>query len=178
MDPNFWKDKYKPHWEKAAQREKLVKETIEKETGHVVETFGFGAGSTAYYSGSAAANGYEKNGSDLYINDLDIYIEVTGPHIPVDPEAALWVRPDKIKNSLRKLNQGIGSAHFIVHIIDLKNPTDKLMLARVIPITEELLTFQLIYPQLFGTAEPYLEIPASYSKLLTFKSFLDFINRK
>lgn len=173
MDANFWKDRYKDHWDKAAQKEKMVIDKIERETGKKVELYGLGAGSTEFLSGSASDHNFTKGDADLYIKDVDFFIEVTGPNIKVPPSAALWVRPDKIENALRKIRQGIGKGHFIVHVIE-RSDCDQTLI-RVIPIIPELQFLSTINPRIRGTVETYKEIPSTYQNIMSFEEFISLI---
>lgn len=170
MDSNFWKDRYKDSWDKAAQKEKMVIQLIESKTGKKVELYGLGAGSTEYLSGSASDNNSTKGDADLYIKEADTFIEVTGPNIKVNKSDALWIRPDKIENALAKIKNGIGKGHFVIHVIEIKDSSETLI--RVVPITAELNNFPIIEPRIRGTVERYREIPATYGKLMSFDDFL------
>lgn len=173
MDKDFWKDRYKDSWDKAAQKEKMIIEKIEYETGKKVNLYGLGAGSTEFLSGSASDHNSTKGDADLYIQDSDFFIEVTGPNIKVNSSDALWVRPDKIHNALTKMEHGIGKGHFIIHIIERKDNSQ--IMIRVIPISPELMNFPTINPRIRGTVETYKEIPATYGKIMPFDDFLALI---
>ncbi len=174
MDNNFWKERYKDSWDKAARKEKMVIEQIEGRTGKKVEIFGLGAGSTEYLSGSASDHNSTKGDADLYIRDADTFIEVTGPNIPVNPSDALWIRPDKIQNALAKMEKGIGKGHFVIHIIEVKG-SSRIMI-RVIPISPDLNDYPTINPRIRGTVETYKEIPANYGRIISFDDFLALIS--
>ena len=173
MDNNFWKDRYKDSWDKAAQKEKMVIELIESKTGKKVELFGLGAGSSEYFSGSASENNSMKGDADLFIKDSNVFIEVTGPNIKVNLSDSLWIRPDKIQNALNKISKGICEHCYVVHVIERKD--DSSILLRVIAISEELNTFPTINPRIRGTVETYKDIPANYNKIMTFEEFLTLI---
>ena len=174
MDKNFWKDRYKDSWDKAAQKEKMVVEQIESKTGKKVELVGLGAGSTKYLSGSASDHNSVKGDADLYIKDADTFIEVTGPNIKVSPSDALWIRPDKIQNALTKIEKGVGKGHFVIHVIERKDNGQTLI--RAVPISSELNNFPTIHPRIRGTVETYKEVPANYGKLISFDEFLRLIS--
>lgn len=169
-DWNYWKDRYKDSWGKAAEKERMVIRLIEEHTGKRVQLFGLGAGSTGYLQGRAADHDAAKGDADLYIPEADVFVEVTGPNIKVDPKDALWIRPDKITNALEKARNGIGKGHYVVHVIDRKDAPGTLV--RALPITPELLRFPTINPKIRGAVETYREIPATYSGLLSFEEFL------
>jgi hypothetical protein len=170
VDKNFWKDRYKDSWDKAAQKEKMIIEQIESRTGKTVELVGLGAGTTNYLSGSAADHNSVKGDADLYIKDADTFIEVTGPNIRVNPSDALWIRPDKIQNALTKIGNGVGKGHFVIHVIERKDTGQNLI--RVIPISSELNRFPTINPRIRGTIETYKEVPANYNRIISFDEFL------
>lgn len=170
MDKNFWKDRYKDSWDKAAQKEKMVVELIESRSGKTVEIVGLGAGTSDYLSGSAADNNSVKGDADLFIKEANIFIEVTGPNIKVNVSDALWIRPDKIQNALTKMEKGIGTAHYVIHVIESK--IDGQTIIRVIPITNRLNIFPVINPRIRGTVETYREIPSNYEGIITFDQFI------
>ncbi|EHB91899.1 hypothetical protein [Alistipes indistinctus] len=170
MDYNFWKDRYKDSWNKAAKKEKMVIELIESRTGQKVELCGLGAGSNDYLSGSASDYNFTKGDADLHIEDSDFFIEVTGPNIKVNPSDALWIRPDKIQNALKKMEKGIGKGHFIIHVIERKDNSQTML--RVIPISPELMNFPTIHPSIRGTRETYKEIPATYDGIISIEDFV------
>ena len=179
MDENFWKDAYKDSWAKASDKENWVKSSIEKAASIPVEIVGLGAGSTDYISGSAASNDKEKGGADLYLPSLDIYVEVTGPNIKVSESDTLWVRPDKIASALRKIDEGIGTMHLVVHMAELRPNGQKL--ARVIFIEKRIKdaiadgTIELINPRIRGNIEQYYAIPANYVLVRPYENFLQFL---
>jgi hypothetical protein len=174
MDKNFWKDRYKESWDKAAQKEKMVVDQIERKAGKKVELVGLGTGSTEYLSGSALDHNSVKGDADLYIEDADTFIEVTGPNIKVSPSDALWIRPDKIQNALAKIEKGVGKGHFVIHVIE-RNDNSQILI-RVIPISAELSKFPTIHPRIRGTVETYKEVPANYDKIISFDDFLRLIS--
>lgn len=174
MDKNFWKDRYKDSWDKAAEKEKMVVQQIESITGKKVELYGLGAGSTEYLSGSATDHNSVKGDADLYLREVDIFIEVTGPNIKVNSSDSLWIRPDKIQNALTKIGNGIGKGHYVIHVIERKDNSQ--ILIRVVPISAELSNFPTINPRIRGTVETYKEIPSDYGKLISFDEFLKFIS--
>ena len=63
MNENYWKDAYQNTWDKASKREKRLMARLEKMAGVKCSESGLGAGSTAYISGSAERNGYQKDGT-------------------------------------------------------------------------------------------------------------------
>src|SRR4051812_17661211 len=108
MDKNYWKDAYKHLWSTASAKEEFIKKLIEQESGLKVELSGMGAGSSEYIDGTAKDNKYEKGDADLYIREIDAYIEVTGPNIKMEIQRPLWIRPDKIANTSNKIKKGRG----------------------------------------------------------------------
>ncbi|MEO4007300.1 hypothetical protein [Flavobacterium sp. CAU 1735] len=173
MDSNYWKDRYKDSWDKAAQKEKMVIELIEAHTGKKVELYGLGAGTTDYITGSAQQNNSAKGDADLYLKDSEIFLEVTGPNIKVLPQDSFWIRPDKISNALTKIENGISKGTYVIHIIERKDVQDTLI--RVIPITHELTQFPTIKPTIHGTIETYIEIPSNYQGAMSIKDFIELI---
>ncbi len=83
MDKHYWKDAYKDYWEKASKKEEYIKKIIEDETGFTVHEVGLGAGSIEFISGSAKDNNLKKGDADLYVDEPEAFIEVTGPNIPL-----------------------------------------------------------------------------------------------
>jgi hypothetical protein len=106
MDKHYWKNAYKDFWEVAASKENKIKNIIENETGFKVLEIGLGAGSTEFVSGNASDNKLTKGDADLYVNEKECFVEVTGPNIKMDFNRPLWVRPDKLRNAYNKIQKG------------------------------------------------------------------------
>lgn len=179
MDKNYWKDAYKDLWARTGEKETFIQEVLEQETGYKVKKIGFGAGTTEFLPGSAAEYGQEKGGADLYVEEADAYVEVTGPNIPVSENAPLWVRPDKIRNSVEKIKAGQGRVHAIVHVAEVKPDCHKVI--RVIIIGREMAegvknrVIQKINPTIRNRKEIYYEIPANHPCVIPFADFISMI---
>jgi len=173
MSSDFWKERYKDSWDKAAQKEKMIVDLLELKTGKKVELVGLGAGTTDYLTGNASDNNSVKGDADLYIRAVDFFVEVTGPNIKVYSDAPLWVRPDKIQNALEKTKNDVGKGHFVIHIIERKD--DSTTLIRVVPIAPELLNLPIIHPFIRGQQETYVEIPTNYKTVITIEAFIEMI---
>jgi hypothetical protein len=87
------------------------------------------------------------------------YLEVTGPHVKVNVNSPLWIRPDKLKVAC----QETGTETWIVHV----TPTDKMPLLRVIRCDAQLCErfkrgeFPIDHPRIRGREETYVSIPAN-----------------
>lgn len=170
-DENYWKDRYKDWWDVAADKEEKIKTIIEKECNCECEYAGLGAGSTKYLPGSAKSRGYKKGGSDLYVKDTNIYVEVTGPNVPVGRHEPLWIRPDKIENAIENREND----YWVVHIL----PQD--FFVRVIHIDGGFKkdyqndVFELVHPVIRGTREEYVAIPAESKHVTIMEALLESI---
>lgn len=182
MDENFWKDAYQKSWQQASDKEHWVSQLLWEATGTEVITAGLGAGTTAYMPGSAAANNQEKGGADLYLPAYDSYVEVTGPNVRVNESDALWLRPDKVANSLAKLRVGKGKLHVVVHLAELKVGDGKLV--RVIVLNEKFRRsldrkeISLIHPKIRGNSETYYEIPAHHPVVRPIEKFIEYLQQQ
>jgi hypothetical protein len=114
---NF-KDIYQHQWEASNAKEYFLKTYIEQHTNLKVDFFGLGAGSTEYIS--TPPPGHKPGDADLYLPEIDTYIEITGPNIQVNDSEPLWIRPDKLNNSFKKLKNNQGRLHIIAHFITTK----------------------------------------------------------
>ena len=155
MDENYWKDAYQNTWDKASKREKRLMACLEKMAGVKCSESGLGTGSTAYISGSAERNGYQKGDADFLIEGTNVYIEVTGPLVmTVQPSAPLWFRPDKLNNAIRNSNHDVFLAHHCMSVD----------LWRVIHVDQEFkqrfraYQFKVVTPYIRGRLERYVEI--------------------
>ncbi len=94
---NYWKDRYQHLWQQSSQKEKLLREIIQAETGLLLRPTGLGAESAEYIPGSAKVNNNEKGSPDFEVCGTNVFIEVTGPiSRSARPENGLWLRPDKL----------------------------------------------------------------------------------
>lgn len=163
MDKNYWKEAYKDSWDISSQKEKLIKELIEDLTGYKVHEVGLGAGSIELIDGSAKDNNLEKGDADLYVDECDTYVEVTGPNVITLFDAPLWVRPDKLKNAYRKLKKNKGKHHIIVHVQIVKGSLIRLI--RGIVLNAEFFDrvkgkeFEIKEKIINGRTERYVVIP-------------------
>ncbi len=156
-DKDYWKRKYKDSWEMTAAKEEMVKEHLEKHGGCRLIPHGLGSLSRDFLPGNAESQGYKKGDPDFLVEGTNILIEVTGPNTDVPIDAALWVRPDKIKNAISDETR----QHWIVHVM----LREKLL--RVIRIDHDFKfkydrnEFKVVNPIIRGVRETYVEIPAS-----------------
>lgn len=144
---------------------------ISGQTGMAVRPIGLGAGSDAYLHGSAASQGHERGGADLEIVGMNIQIEVTGPLVnSVTPDAALWLRPDKIENARSHLAT---TETWVVHHLPR---TD---LLRVIGLNDAFFrylgagAFPIVNPYIRGTRETYRAIPARHPVVQPFSVLIE-----
>jgi hypothetical protein len=82
MGDNFWKEQYKNYWDESSKKEDAIKKIIETNTGKKLIFSGLGASSAKYISGSAQSQGFNKGDADSFIEDTNIYLEITGPLSP------------------------------------------------------------------------------------------------
>ncbi|WP_145856854.1 hypothetical protein [Pedobacter suwonensis] len=175
-DKHYWKDAYKEFWDISSEKEKTIKSIIEKSTGMKVIEIGLGAGTADYIRGNALDNNLQIGDADLYIPEKDIYIEVTGPNIPLDFNLPLWIRPDKLNNTRAKLKSGKGKLHVVFHILTQKGTGKKII--RVIKLDEEFYKyldaghFKIAKPFIRGRYENYIELPPEHVTILTLDEFL------
>lgn len=174
-DKNYWKDAYKDSWDAASSKEKSIKNLIENQTGLNVIEVGLGAGTTDYIGGSAKDNNLTKGDADLYVPDKDCYIEVTGPNIPLAFNLPLWIRPDKLKNTFDKLQEGKGKIHVVFHVLTEKG-TNQLKI-RVINLDSKFFDyykagkFPIVTPFIRGRQERYVELPPEHEVILNLEEF-------
>lgn len=176
MDKHYWKNAYKDFWSVSAAKEKTVASLLKRDTGLDVIEIGLGAGLTSFITGNASENQCKKGDADLYIPQIDCYIEVTGPNIKMDAKADLWVRPDKLQNSYEKLENEEGKLHTLVHV--LVQPTNEPLLRAI--ILDELFfehlyqkkSFRMVQPFIRGRRETYYELPSDHETVLSWGSFL------
>jgi hypothetical protein len=180
MDNHYWKDAYKESWDASSKKEQFIKSIIEKETGLTVIEIGLGAGSSEFIVGNAKENHHEKGDADLYIKEIDAYIEVTGPNIPMFKNATLWFRPDKLNNTYKKIINNIGKLHVLIHVQEVKNTSDKLI--RCIILDNAFFErgknkeFVLVTPTIRGRQEKYIEIASDDKALINIDDFIFNIN--
>lgn len=158
MGENFWKDAYKDTWPESSKREKRLMAYLEKMIGIKCSESGLGAGSTAYISGSAERNGYQKGDADFFIEGTNVYIEVTGPLVKaVQSSESLWFRPDKLNNAIRNSNHDVFLAHHCMSVD----------LWRIIHVDQEFKQrflehqFKVTPKKIRGNWERYVEIEAT-----------------
>lgn len=179
MSKNFWKEAYQDLWVISSKKEMLIKNIIETETNLKVSESGLGAGSTEFIDGSALDNNLEKGGADLYIEEINMYIEVTGPNIPMSKYALLWIRPDKLNNTYSKLKKDKTSKHVLVHVQDIEGKDEKLI--RGIILNNEFFDrakkdgFRTVTPTIRGNKEKYIELYVNDKCLISFDSLIDYI---
>lgn len=177
MSENYWKDAYKGKWGDSSAREQRLMAYIQKCTGKEVKPYGLGAGSTQYISGSAARNGYQKGDADLYIEDMDIFIEVTGPlSNKVDASQPLWFRPDKLNNAARNINRGHDT--FLAHHCTAAD------LWRIIHVDDDFVKrfrayeFPVVNPVINGRKERYVEIETEDICIRELEYLIDYIREQ
>ncbi|MBI5471201.1 MAG: hypothetical protein HY961_02515 [Ignavibacteriae bacterium] len=170
IDEDYWKRVYKESWDFESKRIAHIIERIGAATGLRVLPVGMGTGSLAFIAGCASKHGHERGEADLWVENTNAYLEVTGPQVEhVPPEAALWVRPDKVENA---------RAHFPEHDTWLVHVLGAHGLIRAIRFDREFFCridrkeFRLITPKPHGVVETYFEIPASSSAVRTFDVLL------
>ena len=175
FDENFWKKKYGPlSWKAGSTKEEKVKDIIEEECKCTCELTGLGAGKTDFLEGSAKSQGYEKGESDIRVNDTNIGVEVTGPNVDyVGKAAGLWVRPDKIQYAINHPEKD----SWVVHVLK------KNFYMRAIHFDASFVNdyqnqkFEIVRPQIKGSVETYVEIPANSEHVLNVENLFDTINR-
>lgn len=179
MDKHYWKEAYKDSWSAASKKEEAIKLLIEKETGYSVKIVGLGAGTDGYITGNASDNNMNKGDADLYISEIETYIEVTGPNIPMALELPLWFRPDKFANTAQKLSKGVGRKHFVIHVLDEKATGKKII--RVIDLNQTFFkrlnekAFKTVYPRIRGRQETYIEILYNDGSIISFDEFIELL---
>jgi len=171
MDTDHWKNLYQGLWQSTGEREKAVAQTIEQLTEHSVKIVGFGAGSDAFLSGSAASHGHVKGDADMTVEGTNISLEVTGPNISVDITAPLWVRPDKITNAKANFPK---KDTWVIHCI--KRET-----IRVIHLDAKFFAkfeegqYDVVNPRIRGAVETYVAIPHDDSSVEDFEVLINHI---
>ena len=179
VETDFWKKAYEGLWEQADQKERVVKKLVEDLLDTKLSFYGLGAGKTDFIEGSAEENGYKKGDADLYIEKYDTFIEVTGPMVKVKQTDTLWVRPDKVTNSINKTKDGIGKHHFIIHVATLTNGET---VYRAIESGKNLRkaykekTVRIINPFIRGIEETYIEIPHNHDSVKSMEEFKSILN--
>lgn len=176
MNKHYWKNAYKKFWNVAASKENKIKNIIEESTGYEVVGVGLGAGNTKFVAGSASDNNLIKGDADLYVKEKECYIEVTGPNIKMDFNRPLWIRPDKLRNSYNKINNGVGRLHVVVHVLVQKNNETAI---RVIVLDQlffdHLITrksFRMVNPVIRGRKETYYELPPEHETIISLTDFI------
>ncbi len=176
MDANYWKDGYKDSWPISAKKEEFIKNLIEMGTGYTVHLIGMGAGTTSYIPGNAADNKFIKGDADLYVEYADSFVEVTGPNIKMPAQATLWIRPDKIENSIKKLSEGKGKLHVVTHVQDIKESGEKSVRGVIIDshFAERYRNgeFKIVKPFINGRTETYAEIQYNDPAVISFETVI------
>lgn len=175
MSDNFWKDRYKETWEKAAVRETEIQQYIQQTTGFELEKAGMGTGSTEYLSGSAASHGHAKGSADFRIRGTNIEVEVIGDLTgKVDSSQDLWIRPDKIEDAIKNH----ASEKWVIHHL-MKDKT-----VRAISLDTRFFTrysknqFKIVQPTIRGTRETYVSIPANDESVHPISFFIEHLKAK
>jgi len=120
------RDKYEKWWPISNAREERIKSLLEESLHTKVVPYGMGALSSERIKGSARDNGFEPADPDLYVEEYDCFVEVTGPLKPfIHPKDALFVNPCKVKNARRKAQEGHDV--WLVHILDRKNVREQIL---------------------------------------------------
>lgn len=139
----------------ASSQEHAKQKIAELVAKYQVEIVGFGAGSNAFLSGTAASHGHVKGDADLIVEGTNISLEVTGPLKPVAVDAPLWLRPDKIQNAKAKLGT---NDTWVIHCIESKT-------IRVFRLDSPFIkryergVFPVVFPTIRGVRETYVAIP-------------------
>ena len=112
----------------------------------------------------------------MFIEEIDTYIEVTGPNIPMNKTATLWFRPDKLNNTYKKTIKNIGKLHILIHVQEVKETSDKLIrciiLDKVFFERGKNKEFATVTPTIRGRQEKYIEIPYDDKSLMTFEDLI------
>lgn len=180
MDKHYWKEAYKDAWGISSEKEANIKRLIEAQTNSEVIEIGLGAGSSEFISGSASDNELTKGDADLYVKESDCYVEVTGPNIKMSRTKPLWIRPDKIRNSLTKLESGQGKLHVVVHVLEEYGQSNPII--RVVNLDAEFARrfrnneFETVNPRIRGKVETYTEILYDDQCIMTFEDFVELIS--
>ena len=173
-DEDYWKRLYKGSWAFEAKRVAQIVERIRTATGQRVRPVGLGTGTCEFLSGRADKHGHERGAADLWVENTNVFLEVTGPQVEhVRPDAALWVRPDKVENA---------RAHFpandtwLVHALGMCGPIRVVRFNADFYCRLDRKQFRMIMPKLHGVLETYLEIPASDAVVRDFEILLSHLN--
>ena len=157
IDFDYWKRGYQHLWGPSGDRETDVAKLVLRLTGIEAVKSGFGTGSTEFIPGQAEKHGYEKGEADLRVIGTNIKLEVTGPlTAAVGPTKPLWVRPDKIANARKHLQE---RDTWVVHCLE------RSQMIRVIRLDKTFFGFydsgkyQTVYPRIRGKIETMVEIP-------------------
>lgn len=182
MDKNYWKEHYAGSWKKASEKEEFIKKQIADATGLKVINYGLGSGSATFISGSAAESNMKKGDADLYIEERNCFVEITGPNIPVFKDADLWFRPDKIQNAYDKYITDNSVQSYLVHLQNDKGTNNQQI--RVLVADNTFLSkwknavYKIIKPSFNGRTETYYSINAKDDSLISFEEFINLLNKK
>ena len=181
MDKNYWKDAYQDSWPVSSKKEEFIKNLLEKQTGFTVEVTGMGAGTATYISGSAEDNHFKKGDADLWVKESDAFVEVTGPNITMPSDATLWIRPDKIANSMQKIEEGKGRLHVVVHVQIIRGTNEKIV--RGVIIDSEFIKrvknkeFMTVNPRINQKTETYTEIKHNDPAVIDIEQVIEAIKK-
>lgn len=181
MDSDYWKNFYQGSWKAASEKEDFIKNQISKETGLEITGYGLGTGSVEYIKGSAAENKKNKGDADFFIKKKNAFVEVTGPNVPVDKNADLWFRPDKIENAYNKFKADGSAMTFFVHLQKDKGTNNQQI--RVLVVDESFFKkwmakkYELIYPYFGGKQETYYSIPEEDGSIISFAAFINYLKK-
>jgi len=143
-----WKDLYKHEWIAGSNREKQVRQLLEKEFPELVLKQGYGTEKTERIDHNLE---HERGGPDYFVfhkNELLFHLEVTGTNSIVND--FVWIRPDKLQNSLKNQNKGIKTWFYTIY----KNAHYILDTSLVNEFKED-----SRYVNLYGRQELYIHIP-------------------
>ena len=177
-DDNYWKHGYEHLWPISGPREDDIAELIGDSTGKKLTKVGFGTGSDKFLSGTAANHGHEKGEADLFVQNTNIHLEVTGPLAKTVPFSAhLWVRPDKIENARTHLKD---HDTWVVHCLE----KEKGRTIRAIRLDDKFFNsldkgnFRIVKRRIRGKEETMVEIPSNDNAVKDFQSLIDYIKGK
>lgn len=112
----------------------------------------------------------EKGAPDLKIVSVEIYVEVTGPNIPMSPQDDLWIRWDKFRYAEKHTEKEIWVAHI------LESESDLIRLLKLGTGVKE--KYEEIHPRLKGPEEIYRSVPATDPSLFSLEQFCNYIKKR
>jgi hypothetical protein len=157
-----WKKIYGPDWPSGKRK---VQKVIDALGAHDIkaEAHGFMPLSTEY----TPENPLEKGAPDLKIVSVEIYVEVTGPNIPMSPQVGLWIRWDKFKYAEDHPEKEI----WVAHILESEN--DLIRFLKLGSGVKE--RYEEIHPTPRQVIETYRTVPANDPHLFSLAQFCDYI---